>query len=221
MTDHDLPNSRRTFLAVSAAAAAGLANAGPLLAATGTARPAEAPDPDAWLHRFKAPHRQVFDAKSTVDGGPLGQVRNFLDAYKETYGVEGAQLDVCVGLHGPGYGLVLGDALWERYEVGKLLKVDDPATSAPATRNLFFKTGAPGLPGASIEELQQRGVVFLLCNNTLKRITNAFAKSSGKTPEVMRQELIDGMIPQVTIVPAMVLALHRLQERQFRYIYVG
>src|SRR6267378_3515299 len=58
--------------------------------------------------------------------------------------------------------------------LGAALSLTDSTTSAPLIRNYFAhpQPGDPvadGTPESSMESLQRRGVVFLLCNNALKR----------------------------------------------------
>jgi hypothetical protein len=71
----------------------------------------------------------------------------------------------------------LGGRVWEKCEIGAWLKVTDPATEKPVTRNTFYKSSVTSKNDAlsslndknsiyqdtSIETLQSRGVQFLSC----------------------------------------------------------
>ena len=191
--------------------------------AEGSSTGQASPPDEAWLRRLTGRHRQVFDAPSLQQGKVLQQTRNFLDAYGDAYGLRDADLSAAVVVHGTALPLGFADATWERFGLGSRYNIQDPGTRAPATRNVF-SDGRPGdlIPaGASVRALQQRGVVFVLCNNTLKRATSEIAGSLNSTPETVRQELLRGLIPGVTVVPAAVVALNRAQERGLTYVYSG
>lgn len=181
------------------------------------------PPDEAWLRRLTGRHRQVVDTPSLQQGKALQQTKNFLDAYREAYGLRDADLSAVIVVHGTALPLVFADATWERFDLGRRYAIQDPGTRAPATRNVFSE-GRPGdliSADASVRTLKQRGVVFVLCNNTLKRATGEIARSLNSTPEAVRQELLRGLIPGVTVVPAAVIALNRTQERGFTYVYSG
>jgi hypothetical protein len=55
----------------------------------------------------------------------------------------------------------------------------------------------------------------------LRFLTRTLAKETGVTYETMRAELIQGLLPDVTVVPAMVVALGLAQERGCAYVYAG
>jgi len=64
------------------------------------------------------------------------------------------------------------------------LSLTDSTTSAPLIRNYFAhpQPGDPvadGTPESSMESLQRRGVVFLLCNNALKRWSGRARENKG------------------------------------------
>lgn len=181
------------------------------------------PDPDAWLAALQGKHRQIFDAPTLGDGKALLQAKNFLDAYRDAYGAKDGEVSVAVGVHGGAFPLVFRDEVWQRFGFGERFSVSDPATRRPAVRNLFARArpGDPLPEAATVEALQQRGVVFLLCNNTLGRTTAALAGAGFGAAPAVRQELLAGLLPGVQVVPAMVVALSRAQEKGFSYVYAG
>lgn len=216
-----VPLRRRNFLGrvLAAGAALGLPSASSL-AAQGGAFPAVDPD-EGWLKRLNGKHRQLFDTPALQGGKALMQARNFLDAYGAAYGVPDRDLSVLIIAHGGAFPLAFNDATWERFELGERYGVRDAGGNA--RRNVFAagRAGDPVPPDASIETLQRRGVVFVLCNNTLKRATGEIAKSLSRTPEAVRSELLKGLLPGVTVVPAAVLAVNRAQEHGLTYMYGG
>ncbi|HET7248903.1 MAG TPA: hypothetical protein VFI79_03590, partial [Gemmatimonadales bacterium] len=73
----------------------------------------------------------------------------------------------------------------------------------------------------SVNALQPRGAKFILCNNVLRFVTRTLAGETGASYDATRAELIAGLLPKVTVVPAMVVALGLAQERGCSYVYAG
>jgi intracellular sulfur oxidation DsrE/DsrF family protein len=115
------------------------------------------------------------------------------------------------------------DDIWARYKLGEFAKSNDPATQAPATRNIFFhsRDGDLMLPGMSIDKMLARGTIFTVCNMALGVLSGLTAKNAGVTPDVARREWVAGLIPGMTLVPAGVLAVNRAQEKGCSYCFAG
>lgn len=218
---------RRGFLSRVSAAVAGLVATavapGTGSAQGGSPRTPAAPGQESWLDRLDGQHGQIFDAPSLAGGKALQQVRNFLDAYRDAYGLGSDRIDAVVGAHGSAVPLVFQDRVWERFALGERFEVKDPRTGAGAQRNLFARREDGGAvpPDASLEALQERGVIFLLCNNSLKRLTATLSQAGFGTQEAVRAELLEGLLPGVEVVPAMVVALNLAQEKGLSYVYSG
>jgi len=99
--------------------------------------------------------------------------------------------------------------------------VRDAATNAPAVRNVFqtANVSAGGVVNAeqTVEALQQRGVRFLICMNTIAGATQKLAAAGIGTPEAIRAALLGGLLPGVITVPAMVVTFTQLHERGLAY----
>ena len=98
-------------------------------------------------------------------------------------------------------------------------------TKSPATRNVFSITnaGAAGLvtPEQSIESLQQRGVRFMICMNTIGAATKKLSAAGMGTPEEVKSALLGNLLPGVRVLPAMVVAFTQLQERGIKYTKIA
>ena len=126
---------RRGFLARLSAATAAFAAGAPAAHAAGVLEPNDAPEP--WLRALKGKHRQLFHSHDKMDATVLWQARTFIDLYREAYGVAADQVNVVVAAHGQTGGMLLNDMLWEKYELGKMYKVNmldpnPPAAPTPA-----------------------------------------------------------------------------------------
>jgi intracellular sulfur oxidation DsrE/DsrF family protein len=76
---------------------------------------------------------------------------------------------------------------------------------------------AGAMPAIGIESLQKMGIKFLLCANALGIwCLELEARGHGKAADI-EKELRANVLPGVTIVPAMVIAIERAQEAGIRY----
>src|SRR2546426_7352756 len=165
MSDSRSPTTdRRGFVGAVASMGAGLA-----LGADARAQQSASAS-DAWLDQLKGKHRQLFDVPEPEGGTALRHLRNYLDAWRDAFGVGERDVSVVVTLYARTTPLGLQDAMWGKYQLGAALNIMDSTTNAPLVRNWFAhsKAGDPvadGEPETSMETLQHRGVVFALCNN--------------------------------------------------------
>ena len=186
--------------------------------------PAGAQDPsDAWLDRLKGTHRQLFDVPEPEGGTMLRHVRNYLDAWRDTYGVAERDVSVVVTLYARTTPVGLQDEMWAKYQLGAALAITDPTTNASLVRNWFAhpKPGDPvadGTPESSMEALQRRGVVFALCNNALKRWAGRLEKSGMGAAADVHADLVAHALPGVIVVPDVLVTMTKAHERSFGYV---
>jgi intracellular sulfur oxidation DsrE/DsrF family protein len=210
------PSPRRKFIGQFAAAAASIAAISafsPLSARAGAIRSDDSiADGDAWMKPLKGKHRQIFHAVK-AESTPMLMAKNYLDAYQESFHAREGEVNAVIGFHGAALVFGFQDAIWDKYGMGKSSEVNDPSTKAPATRNVFATGG-----DLAIDTLQKRGVVFLMCNTALRLRTRAMSQSLGVPYDTLYAELAGSRIPGVILVPALVVALNRAQERGFTYV---
>jgi intracellular sulfur oxidation DsrE/DsrF family protein len=178
---------------------------------------------DAWLEELKGRHRQLFDVPEPEGGTALRHLRNYLDGWRDAYGVLERDVSVVVTLYARTTPLGLQDATWGKYQLGAALNITDPTTNAPLVRNWFAhpKAGDPvadGEPETSMEALQHRGVVFALCNNALKRWAARLAKSGMGAALDIHADLVAHALPGVVIVPDVLVTMTKAHERGFGYV---
>jgi intracellular sulfur oxidation DsrE/DsrF family protein len=76
---------------------------------------------------------------------------------------------------------------------------------------------ADAMPALGIENLQKMGTKFILCANALGIwCLELEARGKGKAQDI-EKELRANLLPGVTIVPAMVIAIEKAQEAGIRY----
>lgn len=101
------------------------------------------------------------------------QVKNWLNGFQFSYKTPPDALQVVVATYASANLLTYADAAWAKYKFGAKYNVIDPATGAPAVRNVFwpsrFGNSASQNPDdpksfyqdTGIEALQRRNVLFL------------------------------------------------------------
>ena len=204
------PTPRRGFLERAAAALVGIM----ALPAFAKSQQQQGTFQDSWLQGVNGRHKQIEDVSSIRGGTPLARTVNFLDAYAE-YGMKDSDLNVVFAAHSAALGILLNDALWAKYELGKRWNENDPRTGAPATRNPF----ASGSP-TSVATLQGRGVRFIACQRAIRRLSGELA-SPANSADAVRAELLANLLPGVTPVPAVIIAVGRAQQAGFTYVDLG
>jgi hypothetical protein len=213
---------RREFLAhiagAAAVAVAGSALATPLTAATLPASRHVPSFDDSWAQRVAATkHRAVFESPDVNGGAVFEQAMVYMQNYREMFGTGDGDAVPVIVLRHMGTMLAMGDALWEKYELGKRAKVKDPATGEDAKRNPFIQIAAGDehalVPSdASMSALHARGAVLLACNRALTFFGAEQAKKHNADVETVQAELRNGLVPGVIIQPSGIYATLRAQE---------
>jgi intracellular sulfur oxidation DsrE/DsrF family protein len=194
---------------------------------------------DDWLKEVKGTHRCLFDFPQHKNGMPLLHILNYLNTYSTAYKSEAGQ----VGAVGTFYSLggqasiplAFNDDIWGRYELGAYTGLKD-ADGKSYTRNVFNRPTpkdlhllmqaidaplipalAEAVPALGIENLQKLGTKFVLCANALGIwCLELEARGKGKAQNI-EKDLRDNLLPGVTIVPAMVIAIDKAQEAGIKY----
>jgi intracellular sulfur oxidation DsrE/DsrF family protein len=193
---------------------------------------------DDWVKDVKGNHRCFFDFPQHKNGLPLLHILNYLNTYS-AYKVGPGQ----VGAVGTFYGIgsqssipfAFTDAIWARYQLGEYTGLKDAAGKA-YTRNVFYRPTkddlhvlmqavqtptipafAEAMPALGIESLQKMGTTFLICANALDGwCLELEARGKGKAADI-ETALRASLLPGVTIVPAMVIAIEQAQAAGIRY----
>jgi intracellular sulfur oxidation DsrE/DsrF family protein len=234
MNEASLPK-RREFLGRVAAGAVALGLTGSIPGAFAAERnthhdlkTTDLKPSDKWLTAITGKHRQFFDMPNHENGMGLLHVRNYLNAMRDTYHVTHPDVTAVVGLYGMSTVLAFTDAMWQKYGLANPIKVMDASKAAP-TSNVFY--AAPGgaaalsLSGApipipadsSMSALQQRGAVFILCNNAFNVWMGLLG---GDKAADLRKEFEANILPGVYLVPAMVVAVNQAQTHGCTYMYL-
>lgn len=217
--DDHTPAARRSFIGTVAAGTLALAS----MPLTSIGADVVAIEDEPWFKALKGKHKQVFDAPVLNDGFPLMFALTYLNTMTAQYKLAPTDISAMVVARHFGVGLALNDAVWKKYGLGKLWNVTDPATKAPATRNIFYRSKAGDMMNiaASADKLVAKGVVIGVCGLALTVISGMTAASAGVTAEVALKEWTAGVIPGAHILPSGVLGVARAQEAGCGYCFAG
>jgi hypothetical protein len=200
---------------------------------------AESSGADDWLGEVKGSHRCLYDFPQHKNGFPLLHILNYINTYATAYKAAPGQVGAVGTFYGVGaqssIALGFNDAIWAKYGLGAYTGLKDADGNA-YTRNVFNRPTpkdlhllmqavdtpmipalADAIPALGIESLQKMGAKFVLCANALGIwCLELEARGKGKAPEI-EKELRANLLPGVTIVPAMVIAIEKAQEAGIRY----
>ena len=221
---------RRDFLKQVATGAAALSLtmlAPPLSLKASPFHEDSADDADAWFNKVKGKHRMVFDVTKPNDVLPFAWPKVFLLTNSAT-GTPEKENGVVVVLRHDAIPYAMENRLWEKYKFGELFKIDDPVTKAPAVRNMFWqpKPGDFKIPGVGevaigINELQDNGVMFCVCNMAMTVFSAVAAQKMNMDAATVKKDWDSGILPGVQPVPSGVWAVGRAQEHGCAYCYAG
>ena len=224
--------SRRNFLGAlaSGTAAVGMSTIGaPLTAGAKTLSENlyTNDDPEEWFKKIKGKHKIVFDVTQPHEIFPFAWPRVFLMTNQQT-GTQEKDNSVVVVLRHTAIPYAMEDRLWAKYKFGDVFKVTDPASKTSSLRNPFWKpkTGDYKVPGVGnvaigINELQESGVMFCVCDTALTVYSAAVAQGMNGNAADVKKDWLSGLLPGIQVVPSGVWALGRAQEHGCGYIFAG
>jgi intracellular sulfur oxidation DsrE/DsrF family protein len=220
-------NPRREFLGkLTTGAVAGFAALTTSFTATADTEESVS-NADEWFKKLTGKHRIVFDVTQPHEIFPFAWPRVFLITNGAT-GTPEKECGVVVVLRHDAIGYAMEDRLWEKYKFGEVFKAKDPATGAAATRNPFAKPKpgdfkAPGLGqiAIGINELQNSGVMFCVCDVALTVYSAAVAQGANLDAAEVKKDWVAGLLPGIQSVPSGVWAVGRAQEHGCSYCFAG
>lgn len=230
--DHTQTTNRRAFIGTLATGAAAMSLAG-LAAPVQSLAKEKSPfladdDPDAWFKKLDGKkHKIVFDVTGPNGMMPFAWPRVFLVTNGMT-GTTEKDAGVVVVLRHDAIPYAMESGLWSKYKLGEVFKINDDKTKTSSLRNAFWKPGKddfqiPGLGSVQIgiNDLQDSGVLFCVCNMALTVYSSAVAQMSGLKSDEVYNEWKKGVLPGIQIVPSGVWALGRAQEKGCGYCFAG
>jgi len=110
--------------------------------------------------------------------------------------------------------------MWQKYPIGEDLKVNDPDTNTPARKNLDLRVSADkdAMGYGSIEGLQKRGAIVIVCDFALGHLANRLAKATNAKPEDVHAELRSNLVAGAFLVPSGIFGAAEAQNAGCAFI---
>ncbi len=178
--------------------------------------------------------RQLFEAVSFRPTALTG-VKNAFNGLQFGFGYPASAIAIALAAHGPSAAYGYSDELWTRYRIGETFKLTDSA-GAPISSNVFLARRTPidqdadpdddrGMyQDSSIEMLQHRGLVVLICHTAVEEQARALHQRgiapAAMTATAIADDILTHLIPAALVVPSMVATIGVLQSA-YRYAYVA
>lgn len=225
-------NPRREFIGTVAAGAAALGISSLISPFNSSAAnnfiPATNMDADEWFAQIKGKHKIVFDCTEPLDGPmPFAWAKVFL-LTNEATGTPSKENSVVMILRHEAIPYAFNSDIWAKYNFGEVFKANDPKTKSPSTRNPFWKPAVgdfqvPGIGNVEvgINELQDVGVMFCVCNMAMTVYSAVIAEQMKLNAADVMKEWMAGLLPGVQVVPSGVWAVGRAQEHGCAYCKAG
>lgn len=175
----------------------------------------------SWTTRVTGKYKAVFDSPEASEGAAIFRAVSWIEQYKEVYNAEPSDLSAIVVLRHLGFYFAMNDEFWERYNVGKELKLRD------ANGKKWAKVNPLGALGAGAEEkskkyglagFQGMGGIVLACGWSFGGAASQIAKKESLDKEAARARATTLLMPGVILQPNGVFAALRAQEAGCAYI---
>ena len=218
-------NTRRDFLntLLLTGAAGGMTSLiSPHLAMGGTTAVSMS-EAEEWFKKIKGEHRVVYDGSTPHDGFPIIWNWAFYLSNNQT-GSTDSDITAMTVLRHSAMPFALKTELWEKYQLGEFVGVNDKQTQKPSLRNPYYEPMAGDFPVPAIQgikDLQARGALFCVCDLALNVYSGMKAAQIGADPATVYAEWKAGVLPGIQVVPSGVWALERAQKNGCAYIFAG
>src|SRR5215510_517778 len=233
--------ARRDFLgqvAASAIVLAGAACATPAATATQAAPVPAGPAPtaqsnggggplpqapstwdDSWFGKLTAKHKAVFDSPNIDGGNVLSHASGYIRGMHDALGAGESDVQTVIVLRHFAVVMFLSDAMWSKYELGKLRNVKDEGTERWATTNPFAgavttrpSAGTADRPQATLNWFGSRGHIILGCDLATRNLSGVLARQVKGESRTVYEELKANTVGGVILQPTGVYGCLRAQE---------
>jgi hypothetical protein len=184
-------------------------------------------EPDEWFKKIKGKHRMIFDVTKPNSLFPFAWPRVFLLTNQGT-GTAQSDCNVVVVLRHEWIPYAFNNDMWAKYKFGEVFKANDPSNNQPSVRNPFWKPGKgdfkiPGLGPVEIgiNELQDSGVMFCVCDVAMTVYSAAIAEGMKLDAAEVKKDWMTGLLPGIEVMPSGVWAVGRAQEHGCTYCFAG
>jgi hypothetical protein len=220
-----MTNPRRDFLGWLGASALLSTTASPLSASPAGPEAPRALDSKwdmSWTDKLTGKYRAVFDSPEVSEGAALFRAVIWQDHHAEVYGTDLKTMNSVIVFRHAAISLVMNDAYWANYDVGKSTKLKTPEGKKWAVANPIRSSPAdtpPKWAKYNLESFIASGGIVLACNLAFGDVVSAFQdKEKIKVRADARKRALEHLIPGVILQPSGVFGALRAQEAGCHYI---
>lgn len=178
-----------------------------------------------WTSRIAGKHRGVFDVAEVESGFGVFRAATWAAQCIDILGAASTEVSTVIVLRGHALALALQQTFWDRYDVGRALRVTHPVTGRDTERNPALMEARDGLPAplanAALLPQLSRGATVLACNMALRRWIDEVRDRDRIAPDEARRRSIAALVPGVILQPSGVLAATLAQEHGCSYLRAG
>jgi hypothetical protein len=184
--------------------------------------PSDTPFDVSWTQRVNGQHRALFDSPEVSEGLALLRTLVWFKDYADVYSTTPDQMSAVVVIRHNGIWMAMNDEFWAAHGIGAMLKISDPKTTLPITRNPFLgPTPFPDLPPSIADGVLTKVLAtstVLACNlafqDVVEKVKADHVVDAAKAREMALAHLMPGIIMQ----PSGVFAVTRAQEAGCQYM---
>ena len=175
----------------------------------------------SWCERVTGKVRAVFDSPQLGEGGAMFRAQLWRDQHMEVYGAPLSDVSAVLVIRHEAIPLVMNDTYWQRFDLGKELKLKD-ANDKKWTKVNPVGVLQPGTPEKwtkyNVAEFIKSGGIVLACNLAFGDIVARFQKEDKLSKEDARKRAIEHLIPGVILQPSGGFAALRAQQAGCNYL---
>lgn len=175
----------------------------------------------SWTDKLTGKHKVVFDNPEISLGLGLLRALVWIKDYGEVYGTTPAEMSGVTVLRHNAIWMIMNDEFWAHHKLGAMLKLTDPKTKSPVTRNPFLGPNIIGLPPAMADDTLKKVLAsgpVLACNLAFTLDVVEYLKTEKKLDAAKAREMaLAHVIPGVVLQPSGVFAVLRAQEAGCHY----
>ncbi len=174
----------------------------------------------SWVDRLHGKYRAVFDSPQVDEGSALFRAVMWRDQTKTVYGTDPTDMSAVIVFRHAAIPLVMNDAYWARFKIGKELKFKDRKGKWSAANPIRATEAATPAQWAdySLERFMAQGGTVLGCNVAFGEVVYRFRTEDKLSKEDALARAKEHLIPGVILQPSGVFAALRAQEAGCKYI---
>ena len=145
---------------------------------------------------------------------------NYYDTYNNAYGARTATSTASSRSMARTTFYGVNDAMWSKYRIGEFLETQRPEDEqAGDVESLARRTGRTrhDAPAGEHRVAAEARRTFIICNNALTIFSGMLAQARGSHADSVYADLKANILPGVTLVPGMVVAIEKAQGRGIAY----